>query len=75
MSEKYILFSTTNGKEPKMWEHGAQARLKTYMDGMVRGLLMAGYKEHVGFRGVRVLKKDDITIEISMMTLTEWKEL
>lgn len=74
MAEKYILFMTRDGQSPTMLEHGAQARLKTYRDGVVRGLLTAGYRQSPGFMGIVVMKKDETRIEIMLLTEQEWKD-
>jgi len=81
MAEKYILIvEQRNGTliksdgGPAVLEHGEKSRLNTYRNGVVRGLLMAGFKLNSGILGSDILAKDDVRYQIFLLTETEWKE-
>lgn len=78
---KYILIcNKRDGKgvfseqSPSVLEHGAEARLKTYLEGVIRGLQIAGFRHTLGFRKMRVMVKDDVRYEFELLTEQEWKE-
>jgi hypothetical protein len=81
MAQKHILIvEQSNGNliksdgGPAVLEHGEKSRLATYRNGVVRGLLMAGFKITRGFMDSDILAKDDVRYQIYLISETEWKD-
>jgi hypothetical protein len=82
MPEKYlVIISSSDGTISKeqdkyqVLEIGAKDRLKTYYNGLIKGLQLAGFKaNHGSYSTFCLLKKGEIDYHIYLMTEEEWKK-
>lgn len=79
MADKYVLICNqinlsqkTGEGNTSVLEIGAEARLKTYLNGVMKGLRIGGFKTHHGFRNSQVASKDDVSYQFEILTNAEW---
>jgi len=79
MDSKYLLFIVKNSEFEGMmpYEIGAQSRLKTLQDGIIRGLMVAGYNLYPagrpGVKRARIVRNgEEEVITVSVISNEDW---